>query len=180
MSTTYPLGTVTGLRLSARPSAFIGALLLWVVLSGVGIGALGLSSVAGVLGGLLAVALHYFSDTVHQLGHAWAARRTGHPMIGIQFWWVLSASLYPPDEPALPAAVHIRRALGGPTASLALTVIAGGIALALALAATGGVLWYVALLFWLDNLLVLTLGAFLPLGFTDGSTLLRWRGKAGE
>jgi hypothetical protein len=171
---------VTGLRLSARPSAFIGALLLWVILSGVGIGALGLSSVAGVLAGLLAVALHYFSDTVHQLGHAWAARRTGHPMIGIQFWWVLSASLYPPDEPALPAAVHIRRALGGPTASLALTVIAGGIALALALAAAGGVLWYVALFFWLDNLLVLTLGAFLPLGFTDGSTLLRWRGKAGE
>lgn len=172
MSTVYPLGTVTGLRLSARPSAFIGVLLLWLILSGVGIGLLGLSPVAGVLGGLFAVALHYLSGTVHQLGHAWAAHRTGHPMIGVQFWWVLSTALYPPDEPTLPAAVHIRRALGGPIASLVLTLIAGGSALALA--ATGGVLWYVALFFFLDNLLVLTLGAFLPLGFTDGSTLLRW------
>ncbi len=34
-----------------------------------------------------------------------------------------------------------------------------------------------ALFFFLDNLLVLTLGALLPLGFTDGSTILRWRAK---
>ena len=93
-------------------------------------------------------------------------------MTGVQFWWVLSSSLYPPDEPELPPATHISRALGGPTASFLLTLIAGGITLALA--ATGGVLWYVALFFFLDNLLVLFLGAFLPLGFTDGSTLLRW------
>jgi hypothetical protein len=39
------------------------------------------------------------------------------------------------------------------------------------------VYWWVALFFFLDNLLVLTLGAFVPLGFTDGSTLLRWWGK---
>jgi hypothetical protein len=35
-------------------------------------------------------------------------------------------------------------------------------------------LTWVAALVLLDNLLVFTLGAFLPLGFTDGSTILRW------
>ncbi len=175
MSTAYTLGTVTGLRLSARPSAFIAALLLWAILSGVGIGLLTLSPGAAILGALLATLLHYLSDTVHQLGHAWAARRTGYPMTGIQFWWILSTALYPPDEPDLPAAIHIRRALGGPIASFTLTLITGGIALALAV--VGGVFWYVALFFFLDNLLVMTLGALTPLGFTDGSTLLHWRSK---
>ncbi|MBK7920605.1 MAG: hypothetical protein IPJ94_31005 [Chloroflexi bacterium] len=36
----------------------------------------------------------------------------------------------------------------------------------------------VATLTFLDNLLVLTLGAFLPLGFTDGSTLLRYMNQS--
>jgi hypothetical protein len=40
-----------------------------------------------------------------------------------------------------------------------------------------GTLWLLATFFFLDNLLVLTLGSFLPLGFTDGSTLLEWWGK---
>ena len=53
--------------------------------------------------------------------------------------------------------------------------MAGGIALALRDA--GGVAWWVAVFFFLDNLLVMTLGAFLPLGFTDGDTLLAWWGK---
>ena len=47
MSTAYPLGTVTGLRFSAKPSALIGALLLWVILSGVGMVALKLSPARG-------------------------------------------------------------------------------------------------------------------------------------
>ena len=50
MSTAYPLGTVTGLRFSARPSALIGALLLWIILSGVGMVALKLSPVEAILG----------------------------------------------------------------------------------------------------------------------------------
>jgi hypothetical protein len=172
LSTVYKLGTVTGLRFSARSSVFIGALLLWIILIGVGIGLLKLSPAAAIVGALVGVALHYVSAAVHQFGHAWAARRTGRPMIGVQFWWLLSSSLYPPDEPALPAAIHIRRAMGGPLASLVLTLISG--ASALALAGTGGVVWDVALFVLLDNLLVFLLGSFLPLGFTDGSTLLHW------
>jgi hypothetical protein len=96
-------------------------------------------------------------------------------MIGIRLWWLLSASVYPSDEGSLSAAVHIQRALGGPVASLLLTVIAAMIALALR--PLDGVYWWVALFFFLDNLLVFTLGAFVPLAFTDGSTLLYWWGK---
>ena len=96
-------------------------------------------------------------------------------MTGIRLWWLLGFSLYPPDEGPLPAAVHIRRALGGPAASVLLTLVAGLIAVAVR--PLGGAAWWVALFFFLDNLLVFTLGAFLPLGFTDGSTLLRWWGQ---
>jgi hypothetical protein len=38
-------------------------------------------------------------------------------------------------------------------------------------------LLWVLPLFSLDNLFFFTLGALLPLGFTDGSTILRWMGK---
>jgi len=169
------VGRVAGLRLTAESSAIMGSVLLWMLLSGIGILGLGVPRAAAIAGGLVAVLLHWGSDIVHQLGHARAARATGHPMIGIRLWGMLSASVYPSDEGSLPASVHIRRALGGPPASLMLTVIVA--AIALALRSLGGVYWWVALFLFLDNLLVLTLGALLPLGFTDGSTLLHWWGK---
>lgn len=172
MNTVYKLGSIAGLRLSALPSTIISSVVLWVILGGVAMGLLTLSPGAAILGALVAVALHWLAVVVHQLGHALAARRTGYPMAGIEFWLLLSCSLYPKEEPALPADIHIRRALGGPIISLALSLLAG--ACALALHGPGGVLWWVALFFFLDNLLVLTLGACLPLGFTDGSTLLYW------
>ena len=98
-------------------------------------------------------------------------------MIGIRLgeWGLLGTSVYPPDEQTLPARIHIRRALGGPTGSLLLSAVAA--VTALALRTVGGALWWVALFFFLDNLVVFTLGAFPPLGFTDGSTLLQWWGK---
>ncbi|MFQ5436102.1 MAG: hypothetical protein ACE5FD_14615, partial [Anaerolineae bacterium] len=76
------------------------------------------------------------------------------------------------DEPELPAHIHLRRALGGPAASALLTLLAG--LLALALRGAPGLRWPLAAFLFLDNLLVFTLGAFLPLGFTDGSTLLHY------
>jgi hypothetical protein len=47
----------------------------------------------------------------------------------------------------------------------------------LLLRSLGSALWWVGVFFFLDNLIVFTLGALLPLGFTDGSTLLYWWGK---
>jgi hypothetical protein len=178
MANKIKLGPVLGLKLIVAPSALVGAGVLWAL---VGLGAallLELSPGEALLGSLACVALHWFSEFVHNLGHAWAARRTGHPMTGVYFWGVLGTSLYPPGEPPLPAEVHVRRALGGPLASSLLTLLAGIVALALRpVDQTPG--WVAA--FWgLENLLVFTLGAFLPLGFTDGGTLLKWWGKRGQ
>ncbi len=169
------LGQVAGLRLSAKPSAIIGFFLLWVVLSVIAVALFETPTVETIVGGLIAAALHYASEIVHNLGHAWAARRTGYPMDGLLLVGVLGVSLYPRDEPPLPADVHIRRALGGPVASLLLTLVAAAIALALRF--LGGTPWLVGAFFFLENLLLFTLGVFLPLGFTDGGTLLEWWGK---
>jgi hypothetical protein len=169
----YSLGHLAGLRLSARPSALLAVVVLWGVFSA-GALALGTSPGAALGWGLVAVALHWVAELWHQLGHAWAARRTGHPMIGIQFWGPLSASVYPAHEPPLPGPVHIRRALGGPLASALLALIAGLGAFALP---PGSVAAGLALFIFGENLLVFTLGALLPLGFNDGTTLVQWWGK---
>jgi hypothetical protein len=86
MAQSYDLGWVATLRLTAAPSAIGGSVLLWVLLSGIAALGLGVPPVAAVAGGLVAVLLHWGSDIVHQLGHARAARATGHPMIGIRLW----------------------------------------------------------------------------------------------
>ena len=175
MANKIKLGKVAGLSLSVAPSAIAGSALLWAVLGGLVAGLLDVSPVEAVVGGLIGVVLHWLSEFIHQVGHAVAARRTGYPMTGVRFWGVLSTSLYPGDEPALPAAIHIRRALGGPCASLLLALVAAVAAWLLRpVDETPG---WIGAFFFLENLLVFGLGALLPLGFTDGSTLLEWRGK---
>jgi hypothetical protein len=173
----YRLGQVAGLSLSAEPLALVGSILLLLILGGIAMGILHLPPGEAVVASLLAVILHWVSVVAHQMGHAWAAHCTGYPMIGIRlgYWGLLTTSLYPTDEPPLLARVHIRRALGGPTGSLVFSVIA--VAALLALRNMSTTLGWVGAFFLFDNLVVLTLGSFLPLGFTDGSTLLQWREK---
>jgi hypothetical protein len=166
------LGRLAGLQLSALPSAVISAIGLWTLLTMLAAVIIPLPIGAAIFGGLIAAVLHYVSDALHQLGHAFAAKRVGYPMTGIRFWFVLSTALYPPDEPALPGRIHIQRALGGPIVSVLIGVIAGVIA-----AMTTSVIGWMGAFVAFDNLLVLGLGAFLPLGFTDGSTILTWWGK---
>jgi hypothetical protein len=96
-------------------------------------------------------------------------------MVGVRLWTLLGASLYPRDEPTLPGAVHIQRALGGPIASFILVLIA--LVLVLIVKPAGGVPLLLAQFFLLENIFVFFLGAFLPLGFTDGSTILRYWGE---
>ena len=86
----------------------------------------------------------------------------------------MSTSLWPPDEPPLTGRIHIQRALGGPIASILLGMLA---LLVAAVIGPGGLGWWLAVFAAFDNLLVLGLGAFAPLGFTDGSTILYWWGK---
>lgn len=172
---TIPLGTFFGLNHTAAPSALLATGMLAAGLSAVGVLWLGLALPEAVGGGLAAALLHWLGEEVHQQGHALAARRTGYPMSGVRLWWWFGQSLYPADEPELPARVHVRRALGGVPASLALAAL-GGVA-AWGLRQAGGVGYWLAVFVFLENLLVFALGALLPLGFTDGSTLLRYWGK---
>ena len=171
---TLSLGSVWGIRFSAKPSAIICSLLLWAFYSALGGFLFKLPPVVALVGGLLALILHWSSELAHQFGHIWAGRQVGHAANGIQLWWVFSSTLYPTDEPALPTATHLRRALGGPALSLFATIVAG--ALALVLFSFGGYLWRLAAVFAVQNVLVFIIG-FLPLGFTDGSTLLRLRSE---
>ncbi len=171
MSSSRRIGRIGSLTLTAHPSAGISLLALWLILALAGRLWLDLSHTPAVVGGLAASLLHTLSEIAHNLGHARAARRTGYPMIGIKLIGPLGQSIYPKDEPALPSSVHIQRALGGAPAS-ALAALVWGL-LALLLSPNGGVVWYVALFACLDNLLDFTLGAFLPLSFTDGGTLMR-------
>jgi hypothetical protein len=171
---TYSLGTLAGLRLSATPLALLGSLVLLVVLSGIAVGVLGVPIGLALVGGMLAVGLHWAAVLVHQFGHAWAARGTGYPMLGTQLGTLglLGSSVYPTNEPPLPGSVHIRRALGGPIGNLVFTIIAVMVAFGLNVLDRG--LGWVGVFFVLDNLLVFGLGSFVPMGFTDGSTILQW------
>ena len=175
--TEFRVGRLAGLELTATPSALTGSLVLFGLLLGAGAWFLALPLGVAALASLLAVLIHWLSELVHHLGHARAAWKTGYPMVGVRLgmWGLFATSLYPPAEPELPAAIHVRRALGGPLVSLSIALLA---ALAvMALRTNGGVPLFLALFALVDNLFVLGLGAFLPLGFTDGSTLLRYWGK---
>ena len=168
----FRLARVGGLQVIVTPMAAVGTLLLGAVFFSIGRFAFNQGNVAAIVGGVALAYLHWLSELVHHLGHNAAARRAGHPMTGIRlgFLLVLSISVYPPDEPTLAPEVHIRRALGGPAASALLTVVIGLLALVFA----GGGIGWVLLVWFLDNLLVFTLGSLLPLGFTDGTTLLHY------
>ena len=174
MSNSIPIGHLAGLDLSARPSSILGSLLLWMLFAILG-WFLWADLGAALMFGLSCTLLHWLSDLVHHLGHAWAASRAGYPMTGISAWFIFGQSLYPPDEPPLPGRVHVRRALGGPIASITLGGLTG--LLALLIYPSNSLIGWLLIVLMLDNLLVLGFGAFLPLGFTDGSTLLAWWGK---
>jgi hypothetical protein len=176
----FKLGKVGALDVTAGPSALVCAILMVIALSAVGIFVLKFQILEAVIGGIAATALHYDAELFHQQGHARAALKAGYPMLGIRYWTIFASSIYPSDEPELPAEVHIRRALGGPLNSAIMTAFAG--LLVYLTYDPGGLVWSVFMFFSLDNLLVFTLGSLLPLGFTDGSTLLHWlprRGKVG-
>ena len=169
-----PLGNLFGLELAAAPAALAWAALLAIVFALVGI-LLGLSVFEAVVGALVCVAIHYGSELLHQLGHAVAARRTGHPMRGVRYVSWLAFSVYPENEPPLSGRVHIRRALGGPLASFGVTLFC--LVLVLASRAWGELAFLIALFAFLDNLLVFSIGSLVPLSFNDGGSIRHWWGK---
>ena len=163
---------IAGLDVIVTPPVAIGTVLMVVLFAALG-GLVFHHRLANiVVGGITLALLHWVSEVVHNLGHSAAARNTGYPMLATRlgFLLVLGVSIYPADEPELPAEVHIRRALGGPTGSALLTIVIGLAALLLVNTSVG----WIALVWFLDNLLIFTVGAFVPVGFNDGSTLIHW------
>jgi hypothetical protein len=132
-----------------------------------------------LLAGVLSAVVMFVSDWLHQMGHAFAAWRTGYPMTGMHYNTIFAVSQYPPDEPPLPAGVHVQRALGG----FGINVLIGLFLLPYAffLSFAGGLAAWVVGLATFYNLLVVGLGALVPIDLpgvltTDGATLLRyWR-----
>lgn len=173
MGTYLRLGRLGSLDVTAQASALAGTGLLFLLLLILAVWLTGQSLAGAFVLALLATGLHWAAVILHQFGHALAARRTGYPMTGMEFWWVLSRSIYPPTEPQLPANVHIQRALGGPLMSLLVSLLA---AIITTLLPAGKATWWLGFFFLLDNFLTFTLGSLLPLGFTDGTTLLKWWG----
>lgn len=167
-----------GVKVQFTQSGLIGTLVLGLVLTLLFWRLLSLTPGQAILAGVLATLLHWLGELLHQSGHAMVARRLGYPMQRIRAWYVLAAGLYPKNEPPLPAEIHIRRALGGPAASVMMSVV--GVLAALLLRPLGGLPYYLALFFALENFFVFFIGALLPLGFTDGSTLLHWWPKRGQ
>lgn len=172
MNKTWKLGTLAGLKILVKPSAVIATLVLWLVFTLIGRKVFKLSPKQALLGGFVATELHWVSEFWHHFGHAQAAKQTGYPMSGVCANGPIAASLYPPDEPTLPGPTHIKRALGGPIASGMLTLVMAIVTLALK--PIGGPYLMVAALALFENLFVFTIGAFVPLGFTDGSTILQY------
>lgn len=168
---TLSLGTLGGLKLNAEPSAQIFTGIVALILALLGNIVFGLSIIEAVLGAIVATALFWLSEFWHQYGHALAARMVGYPMLGVTFFLVLGRSLYPSDEPTLPPNIHIRRALGGPIASLILSVVMF-ILMRLTSGMSGAIPIIIQFLFYL-NFFIYTLQVFVPLGFNDGSTILR-------
>ena len=172
------IGSRTGIEIIILPVAWFVSLALWIVLSAAAIVVIGIPFGSAVLLGFVVMLLHWISEVIHHFGHALAARRTRYPMQAIKIggiYGILALSSYPAGEPPLPDSIHIRRALGGPIASLLPTIIFGIAALLL-----NGSLWWAAIFLFVENL-IFTIQVFLPMGKlldNDGNTLWRWwRGR---
>jgi hypothetical protein len=173
--TTIKLGKLGPLMVSAFPNIVIGFLGLWAILSAVGYFALRFPLIESIVGGLIGTLIHYALDYLHHLGHYLAGKQAGYPMKGIRFWFLLAQSIYPSDEPELPARIHIQRALGGPAFSAVIAVITGVITWLLM--PSGGLPYWLALWAFFESVVFFSLGAFVPLPVLDGGTLLHYWGK---
>ncbi len=172
------LGTFFGLRFSIIPLFFVGTLIIFAVMSIIGLAVLKLHTADALIFALLCTLVHWLDDLVHSAGHAIAARSTGYPMVGLRLGTlgVFGTTLYPDNEPALPGSTHIQRAVGGPALSLSVAIVLGLIAY-LRRADAADISYMVLVFAVVELVAVFGPGAFIPLPFTDGDTLRKWWGK---
>jgi hypothetical protein len=169
-------------NMTVLPSIYVASIALCAVLVLVGLFGLRLSFGYSILFGIGGMLIHWASNLIHHLGHIMAARSTGYPMSGLRigtFGGFLGSDVYPANEPALPPRTHVRRALGGPIASLLLALAFGAMTYALSRGTAANAVWYWLAGFGLaENFLFYFAQAILPLGFNDGAVVWRYWGKA--
>lgn len=177
---TFKLFSLLGVQTTISPVGLASFGIAVFVLAGVAAALSGLALGEALLAGALGAAVMAVSEWLHQMGHALAARRAGYPMRALHFRSILAVSEYPPDEPELPARLHIQRALGGFWVNLLIGLFLAPYAFFLSFA--GGMAAWVVGFAAFYNFVVLGLGALLPIDLpgvltTDGATLLRYRGR---
>ncbi len=167
-------GPIFGVKIYLMPNATYGSILLWLVLASICLLVFEWPPLQVIIFSTFGVLLHWLAAFSHQFGHILAARQTGYPMKAISMWWVLSGSIYPKDEPELPPDTHLYRAVGGPVFSLGMSFIS--LLLTFFVQSLGDTAVYLTLFFAADNFFIFSIGALIPLGFTDGSTIIKyWR-----
>ncbi len=179
------IGPVLGLRTTLMPPFWPSYIALAVLASFLALALVHLTLGMAITAGILSALLFLVCEWLHQFGHSLAARLVGHPMIGIRFFNLFSASEYPSGEPRLPPQIHVRRALGGFWVNIVIGLLLLPIAVNLwprggeILPPAGGLVAWLAGFGLFANLIVLGLGALLPLkipggGLNDGATLLHF------
>ena len=166
--------TVWGTRIRVKPAVLANLLGLWGLAAWLaGRGHPERPWSVRILVGLFATIAMMVADFGHAMAHIISARYAGAPMDEILISEGMPRTLYYDND--VPPRAHRTRALGGPIFSFLLTLAAGLVALLFR--PIGGLPLSLAVFTFLDNLLVFTIGALLPLGFTDGSTILTWWGQ---
>jgi hypothetical protein len=179
------IGPVFGLRTTLMPLFWLSYLVLAALAAYLAHALVHLALGMAILAGVLSALLFLVCEWLHQFGHSLAARLVGHPMIGVRFFNLFSASEYPSDEPSLPPRVHVRRALGGFWVNIVIGLLLLPIAVKLWPNGRETLPPAVSLVAWLAgfglflNLIGLGLGALLPLkipggGLNDGGTLVHY------
>jgi Zn-dependent protease len=114
------LARVFGIRIGASPSWFVVALIFIVWLSTAYDDQYGQTT--GYLMAVVSVALFFLSLTLHELGHAWIARRNGIGIAGIDLWFFggiakLTRETESPGE-------EFRVSAAGPAVTLLIVIVA--------------------------------------------------------
>ena len=114
------LARVFGVRIGASPSWFFVLFVFIYLLSGQFRTALGGSATEAYVVAVLAALAFFLSIILHELGHAWAARRSGIEVHGVDLWFFggiakLSRDSESPSE-------EFKVAIAGPVATLGVVI----------------------------------------------------------
>lgn len=170
-----------GMSIRVRNQIYTVYAAVWLILTLFAVIVLDLSLIKALVGALVCVIFHIAALMVHHLGHFYAGKSVGYPMSHMVMWGLLGTDRYPKDEPPLSAAIHRRRAIGGPLANLLLSIPVALLVVLLYPESKLEVQW--VLVFCLVNtFIIFMLGSFAPLKWmgieTDGDVLLKYWGQA--